>query len=212
MFAKRLFGRKVTEFINKNLPFPSVSLLSKKLHENFESSNETAIEISKIAEALLQKGHKEIFVAEDATRVKASITYDKNLDECVGFVLPLDNNGLPKQNVFKCNSPYIVKKYFEKYRKAKFINAIVMTPLYENSKSKPICVYSTDNSYKFEYVMKRYDYLIREFAKYGVTVAGWSCDANSKLLKAQRLYLSIEEPTKQNLPFVEWGFFFLNEN
>ena len=41
-----------------------------------------------------------ISVAEDATRIVGRVEYDSETDRCVGFVPPLEQNGLPKRNSF----------------------------------------------------------------------------------------------------------------
>jgi len=46
------------------------------------------------------KTSKAISVGEDATCVVARIDYDCETDRCVGFVLPLDSNGLPLVDSF----------------------------------------------------------------------------------------------------------------
>ena len=38
-----------------------------------------------------------ISIAEDATRIVGRVEYDSKTDRCIGFVLPLDQNGLPKE-------------------------------------------------------------------------------------------------------------------
>ena len=41
-----------------------------------------------------------VSISEDATRVVSRVEYDDSSDKIVGFVLPLNNNGLPKKGLF----------------------------------------------------------------------------------------------------------------
>lgn len=65
-----------------------------------------------------------VTVSEDATRVLSRIEYDPINNQIVGFVSPLDSNGIPKKLHFPASSAREIIRYFSKSRKS--VNAILV--------------------------------------------------------------------------------------
>ena len=60
-----------------------------------------------------------VMVGEDATRVIARVEYDSETDRCVGFVLPVNESGLPKVDSFLAVSFEAIEKMFSSSQMAK---------------------------------------------------------------------------------------------
>ena len=48
----------------------------------------------------LHKSSKYVSIGEDATRIISRVDYDPKTNRCVGFVLPVDQDGLPLVDSF----------------------------------------------------------------------------------------------------------------
>lgn len=53
-------------------------------------------------------------ISEDATRVIGRVDYDTETDRCVGFVLPVDQHGLPLIDSFTATSFSAIESMFKK--------------------------------------------------------------------------------------------------
>ena len=61
-----------------------------------------------------------VSISEDATRITGRVEYDHATDRCVGFVLPLDDNGLPVVDSFVAKSFSAMEDMFAKNPIAKY--------------------------------------------------------------------------------------------
>ena len=62
------------------------------------------------------KSHKALFIviiSEDATRVNKKVNYYISTNQCVGFVLPNDRDGLSKKDTFIANLFAIIEINFK---------------------------------------------------------------------------------------------------
>ena len=60
-----------------------------------------------------------VSIGEDATRVIGRVDYDSETNRCVGFVLPLDDHGLPLVDSFLATSFAAIEKMFSSATVAK---------------------------------------------------------------------------------------------
>ena len=128
-----------------------------------------------------------IWLSEDATRLTGRIQYDQNTNQIVGFVLPLDKQGMPIPFSFPATSYRVIEKYFQDEKVSSSLYTIIAQPLQNDAPCFCLFLYGTDNKFTAEHVLGRWDYTVRESKKYGITVAGISSDGDSRLLKAMRI-------------------------
>ena len=128
-----------------------------------------------------------VCLSEDATRLTGRLQYDQNTNQIVGFVLPMDKQGMPIPLSFPATSAQVIEKYFENEKIASSLYTIIAQPLQNDAPCFCLCLYGTDNKFTAEDVLHRWDDTICELKKSDITVAGISSDGDSRLLKAMRI-------------------------
>lgn len=106
-----------------------------------------------------------VSIGEDATRVIARVEYDSESDCCVGFVLPLKENGLPVVDSFKAVSFTSIEKMFTESKIAKYAYVYMAQPLAKNIPPFCLACIGTNNKFTFETVLQRWEYIVRECHK-----------------------------------------------
>ena len=90
-------------FLYQNLPngLPSLRTLQRKVNSEYKIIDEGTLRFDDLYEYLKhQNGPLFIAIGEDARRLIARVDYDKVTDRLVGFVLPVDDKGLPQNNTY----------------------------------------------------------------------------------------------------------------
>ena len=87
-------------------------------------------------------------IGEDATRVISRVEYDSQTDRCVGFVLPLSENGLPLIDSFLAVSFDVIKNMFAKHATAKYAYVFMAQPLAQNTPAFCLACFGTDNKFQ----------------------------------------------------------------
>lgn len=117
-FASYMFmlaGRIAYETLCKNIPLPSLSSISRYLQEKGPTIIEGNLRSTELLEYLeKRKLPLQVWLSEDATRVTGRIQYDSKTNQLVGFVLPLDGNGMPIQMSFMARSAKEIEDHFMK--------------------------------------------------------------------------------------------------
>ena len=124
-FATAFFlyaGPLAYEFLQQNVPqaLPCVRTIQSTIHSEYKRVDEGCFRFDEL------KGHigrykapAFISISEDATRIIGRVEYDSATNRCVGFVLPLDENGLPKENSCLADSFSVMENMFLNYPIAK---------------------------------------------------------------------------------------------
>ena len=92
-------GSMAYEFIHRNLPeaLPSLRTVQSLIHSEYSHIEEGKFRFDELLEHLTKRNAPNIVaIAEDATRIIKKVEYDPTTNRCVGFVLPTDDDGLPK--------------------------------------------------------------------------------------------------------------------
>ena len=94
-------------------------------------------------------------IGEDATRVVGHVNYDSEPDHCIGLVLPLDENGLPKVDSSLAVSFPAIEKMLSNNAVSKYAYVYMAQPLSDTV--PPICLacFGTDNKFNTENIMLR---------------------------------------------------------
>ena len=191
-------GRKAYENLYANF---SGGIPCSTTIRNFISENRTMKESKLDLDGLLNFLNSndstfDVFVSEDQTRVTSKIRYDSNTKCLVGFVGPYNKNGLPDTDVFKVVSAVAIQNCFKIYKKANYVNVIMVQPM--SAKSEPFCIglYGTDNKFSYVEVCNRWRFIEAELGKKGIRVRGFSSDGDTRLLKAMKIFSGLGTSTK----------------
>lgn len=168
-----LGGRQLYETLALNLPFPSLALIYKYLHDKRTAiEGEFRFEIF-AAQNKERGGVNYAWVSEDDTKVVEGIRYNPHEDTIVGLCLPIDHEtGTPKINFFKFNTIKEVKEHLFKEKAASYVKLVTIRALSPTSKTFVLALYGTNGSDKFEPTLQRWKYIVDEFAAIGVVVMG----------------------------------------
>lgn len=188
LFASYLFlygGRSLYKILSTNLKnsLPSLKTVNRTVSSQFDYK-EDELRVEELSIYLrLKKYNTNIWIQEDQTRINGRIQYWIKTDQLVGFVLPLNSNGLPKKNCFLASTASDIKNIFSKNDISTYVNVIVAQPMQENAIPFCIASYGTNNKFSAENVMHRWDFIKNSCESYGIIVQGFSGDADSRILR-----------------------------
>lgn len=93
--------------------------------------------------------------------------YDSKSNELVGFVLPLEKNGMPKPSSFKARSAGEIENHFLKSGQAisSYVFAIMAQPLIPGYPPFCLMIYGSDNKFTAEEVNKKWKFIKDELKK-----------------------------------------------
>ena len=200
-FATALFiyaGPLAYEFLQQNMPeaLPSLRTVQHNVHKEYKPIEEGQFCFDGLVEHIHHYNATNIVaIAEDATRVVARVDYDNNTDRCVGFVLPLDGNGLPLVDSFQATSFNAMQMMFSTASIAKYAYVYMAQPL--GSQVPPFCLacIGTDNKFTTEEVLLRWQHIQAECERRGICVVSYGGDGDSRLMKAMKVVM---QETKEN--------------
>lgn len=173
---------------NLNGCFPSISTTNRYIHR----SDHVIIEGQLRSEELLNylnDNSQELYVSisEDATRVENRVQYDSRTNQLIGFVLPLDGNGMPIPFCYKArHSQEIMQHFSRNISAASFINTIMAKPL-GNAPAFCLLVFGSDNRYTADDSSKRWIFIKEELKKIGITALTMSTDSDPKFNTAMKI-------------------------
>ena len=192
-FAVSLFiyaGPLAYEFIHSNMPeaLPSLSLVKRIVHNEYQTIGEGDFRFDCLLDYLVRNNvSKLISIGEDATRVISRVEYDSETNRCVGFVLPLDKNGLPMNDEFLALSFESMEKMFKTSDIAKYAYVYMAQPFC--SSVPPFCLacLGTNNKFTAKDALLRWQYIVKECKKRSIDVVSFGGDGDSRLLKAMKI-------------------------
>ena len=203
-------GRCLYETLQSNLKnaLPSISTLNRHVSKKSSYKQEGLIDLQGLL-SYLEKNNlpKIVWISEDATRITARVEYDSKTNKLVGFVLPL-KNGLPQTQTYLATSAKKIEEHFQNGVIANFVQVIMAQPLKDGTPPFCLSLFGTDNKYKAEDVLSRWNFIRTEAQKYQIIVAGFSSDGDAKLLKAMRLITDF--PFSQQNVF-EWDWYHMGK-
>lgn len=175
-------GPLAYEFIYKNMPeaLPSIRTIQSAIHSEYKTINEGQFRFDDLVQHL--HNYNIISISEDATRVIARVDYDNETNRCVGFVLPIDTNGLPINDSFLATSFTTIEKMFSDSSIAKFAYIYMAQPLQQNI--SPFCLSypGSDNKFTAQEVLLKWKYIVSECSKRNVMVLSFSRDGDTRVL------------------------------
>ncbi|XP_077255609.1 uncharacterized protein LOC143893763 [Temnothorax americanus] len=165
LFATYLFvigGRMLYETLSANLPLPSLSTVSRTLDNSGCLIIEGDMRVTELEKFLhMRKLPFYVWLSEDATRITGRIQYDSKSNQLVGFPLPLNNDGMPVTHSFTATCAKKIEEYFSTNSPASLLYVIIAQPLVYQAPSFCLCLYSTDNKFEADDVIKRWSYTVK---------------------------------------------------
>ena len=128
-----------------------------------------------------------VSIGEDATRVIGRIDYDSETDRCVGFVLPLNKDGLPIVDAFLATSFTAIESMFQRESISKYAYLYMAQPLKQDAPPFCLACIGTNNKFTAKHIIQRWKYIYSECAKRGITVLSFGGDGDSRIMKAMRV-------------------------
>ena len=136
-FATSLFiyaGPLAYNFLQENLPqaLPCLRSIQQVVHSEYKTIHEGEFRFEELVAHISQhKAPNVVTIGEDATRVISRVEFDSGTNRCVGFVLPLNNLGLPEVDSFLAVSFDGIEKIFSNNKIAKYAYVYMAQPLCE---------------------------------------------------------------------------------
>lgn len=121
---------------------------------------------------------------EDGTRVSRQIEYDHRTNSLKGIVAPLDEDGIPIKGFFQVSSPYKMAEDIRNYPIADTAYVQLAYPLAKGAAPYVLYYTATDNSFKADEVIKRWNFTEAGLRMQGIQVLGIAADGDPKVLKA----------------------------
>ena len=199
-FATALFlysGPLAYEFLQQNMPeaLPCTRTIQSAIHSEYKGIDEGTFRFDELkAHIERYKAPALISISEDATRITGRVEYDSTTDRCVGFVLPLDDNGLPIVGSFVAASFSAMEEMFSNNSIAKYAYIYMAQPLCCNV--PPICIacLGTNNKFSAEDLLPRWRYIVEECSKRNISVLSFGADGDSRVMKCMKESTSLMAP------------------
>lgn len=195
IFSRDLAGKQSYEFWSKNLPLPSLSsvaLYSDKCSKPIVEGEFRFQELVKYLDD--RKLGREIWVSEDATRIKVKVQYDARRNQLVGLVPNLDKNGLPKVGSFVADSAENIEKQLSSECASNYEYVIMAQPMADIPPFL-LCLFGTNNKFTTSQVLQRWKWLVQEAKTHEVVILGFSSDGDPKMLSAMNKWTFQKELT-----------------
>ena len=114
----------------------------------------------------------------------------------LGFVLPLDEDGMPIPNSYMASLADCIKYYFDEKDPANLLQTVIAQSLTKDAPFFVLLIYGTDNKYNYSALNARWNKITNVLENNGITVAGICADDNSRALKATLLRSCIKRGIK----------------
>ena len=197
-----LAGPLAYELIQQNMPeaLPCIRTVQSAIHSEYETIDEGVFRFNELRQHLDQYDVPLcVSIAEDATRVVGRVDYDAETDRCVGFVLPLNEKGLPIVDSFIAISFPAIQKMFIDNVVSKYAYVYMAQPLCGSAPPMLLACLGTDNKFKAKEVMLRWKYIIEQCAERHIKVLSFGSDGDSRLMKSMKVSTSFKTPQSEPL-------------
>uniref|UniRef100_A0A1X7TPL7 Uncharacterized protein n=1 Tax=Amphimedon queenslandica TaxID=400682 RepID=A0A1X7TPL7_AMPQE len=167
---------------------PSLRTVQNVIYREYVPLREGYFRFDDLLQHLVK--HKAPFMvalAEDATRIIKNAEHDAVSNTCVGFVLPVNRDGLPLRNSFNVNTFEDIESYFQQHTIAKYAYVYMVQSLKEGVPSFCLACIGSDNKFSATDVLQRWKYINKELSLRGVRVVSFAADGDSRLMRAMHV-------------------------
>ena len=204
-FCTALFiyaGPLAYEFIQSNMQqaLPSVRTIQRVIYSEYKTITEGLFRFDELEKHIELYGcPKIVSIAEDATRIIARVDYDSETDRCVGFVLPVNQKGLPIVDSYLASSFVAIESMFVNSPTARYAYVYMAQPLQQDIPPFCLACLGTDNKFTAAEVMQRWNHIYEECKKRNIYVLSYAGDGDSRLMKGMRVSTSLTVPSTEPL-------------
>lgn len=184
-FSKMTGGKLNFEFLHANLPMalPTDSTVNRFMVDIGPKVLEGVLRITELKKYLEDRHCAlAVFISEDATRNVGKVCYNPATNQLIGFVLPLNNNGMPVTNSFPARSAKEIEDHFKNPENtiATMSISVMAQPL--NSSISPFCltIFSTDNKFVANHVINRWMHIKEKLGENDIDAIGFGSDGDSR--------------------------------
>lgn len=212
---RMLAGPLAYETIQKNMPraLPALVSTNRYIHGSGCQITEGILRTEELRLYLDERSLAPVVcLSEDATRICGRVQYDTKSNQLLGFVAPLNkSNGLPIPFAFPARSAEQIFGHFSAGNSiATYMNVIMVQPV-ANVPAFCLIIFGSDNKYTTMTVVQRWQYIVEELRKAGISVLSISSDSDSKYNAAMRKLSKMGERTRftwfSSGENIEWPFF-----
>lgn len=167
-YIKMLGGRLLYETLYANLPhcIPSPSTVNQYIADKGPRLTEGMLRTEELYECLTNKNLPLVVcISEDGTRMISKVCYDPRTNKLVGFVLPLNENGMPITNKFMARNVLEIESHFLNTSISTIAYVIMAQPPVENTPPFVLTLFSTDNKFTSLDVLHRWTYITTQLRK-----------------------------------------------
>ena len=175
-------GPSAYSFIQHNLhqSLPSMRTIQRAVHSEYRTINEGKFRFDDLVVHLSQYNAPQVVaIGEDVTRVIARVEYDNETNRCVGFVLPLNELGLPEMDSFLALTFEGMEAMFSDNTMAKYAYVYMAQPLCD---SVPSACFGTDNKFTAKVILLRWQHILKECKKRNISVLSIGGDGDTRIL------------------------------
>ena len=208
-FSTALFiycGPLAYDFLHQNMcqALPSLRTVQRIIHAQYKTLHEGIFRFDELLTHITDhNAPKIVSIGEDATRVIGRVDYDLETNRCVGFVLPLDANGLPIVDAYLATSFTVIEAMFNSASVSKYAYIYMAQPLASNIPPFCLACLGSDQKFTAQHILQRWQYIYSQCTKRGITVASFGGDGDSRIMKAMRVSVSLlrssDDPMLQEL-------------
>ena len=214
------------DFIHRNMPeaLPSLRTVQRVAASQHPPIREGDFRYDELVEHL--RSHEApmvVSIGEDATRLISRVEYDSTTDCLVGFVLPVDEHGMPQCDKYAASSFEKIEEAFETGVKSKLAFVYMAQPVREDVPAFCLSCQGTDNKFTAELVQQRWKTIYSECKVRGIRVLSYGADGDSRELRAMQLSTqlsctSLQSASSNSMSFnkiripIEWNTWFAAKN
>ncbi|KYN21936.1 hypothetical protein ALC57_05674, partial [Trachymyrmex cornetzi] len=115
---------------------------------------------------------------------------------------------LPDQNKYVATSAEVIQNFFKTCSKTVYSYVIMAQSLSCNVLAYCLSLFSTDNKFDATDVLDRWSFMKKEAKKFDITIAGFSSNGDTRLLRAMRLNNCLPITSNQIFSWCkEWPWF-----
>lgn len=101
IYLFQIGGKLCYETIQANFSLPSLTSVYRYMKSSASNIEEGQFRWKELEDYLKKHNVQDVWLSEDATKITEKIQYNCKTNQLTGFVLPYDENGVPRQNIYQ---------------------------------------------------------------------------------------------------------------
>lgn len=189
-YLRLICGPLAYQTIQHNLEYSLPSLTSTNRYIKSPSSRvyEGVLRSEELLLYLNQRNlNLVVSLSVDATRIEGKPQYDSLTNQIIGFVLPLNEHGMPIPYSFPARNETEMCSHFSGTNvESTFLNVVMAQPVAENAKPFCLLAFGSDNRYTSKDISNSWEHIVQELANLGIEVLTIASDCDPKYSASMR--------------------------